>query len=988
MEVRDRLLKLKSAAVIAVCLFAVVLFFPGEAKAEFTLMGNVFAAGGTSGTASTENSLASLSAYRIGIPGQIGKQKNGEDPQCEEKIFGADPMGFPAYYLTDVQSLDQWVDSPAAGQSVVAVLQTYAGQFANCAWTGAAYVAARKKTITSDDIIDLSLVFDDATMAAVPQPVSQTVSYYDATLTWAGISQDPDNVISSYTVYRSTAPGSGFQALTYTAKQEKGGTVTFTDASLNTATTYYYKIAVNFEWGGTGNTINPYFISEARSNTVSVTTLAANDTDLILNLRYSPSSAQTVSTGQIITLIGSVYNNGTEYIENITMSPLVVSGTAGSMVLLSGPVPASVASLEDGSTVYFTWTYSANGTGSMQFTGSAQGTGQSSGTIYLARERSSHIYTIQTAASLSSEQSVSRNTASVGQELTVILTVTNSGQAASNNTTAGINVVGVSGTNTFNAVSLAAGPGSGIIIPGGNAGYFTWRYSVTGTGTVYFSSFATGYDANSGNTVNTVAAPSSNILLQTPSALTADIVSPASVSLSQVFTVLMRVTNTGQAAANTIAPNLTLSGGGTTSLLSGPSPASFNLSGGSTANFTWTYSATGAGTVNFSGYAAGTDANSGAGVQSASVNVNTVIQTRPNLQAVAFIWPSQVSVGQAITMVLRVSNEGQATANSLQPVPSLPGKSGTGDASFSSGPNPSLLAYLLGGTQNSFTWIYNASVSGNFSFSSRAEGLDANEGTSVASNAASSGAITIQTAANLISQVHVSQTQISTGNYLTVRLTVTNTGQAGANNVAPELNLIGSAGYFLDDGPSPASTSIGGGLSAEFTWIYLMQSGGNLQFNGRAAGQDANSGSVVASSFTNRDVIVQEAAVLISSISVSPVYSAVGWTITTVMTVSNTGQAQAVNVSPSFVIDGASTGSVTLIGAPASPVSINGGAAHHFTWTYSAASTGSVIFSGSANGQDGNNATAISSAVNTRTAYIQTPASLASSVVIDPVVIS
>ncbi|HRU40057.1 MAG TPA: hypothetical protein P5511_09280, partial [Candidatus Goldiibacteriota bacterium] len=154
------------------------------------------------------------------------------------------------------------------------------------------------------------------------------------------------------------------------------------------------------------------------------------------------------------------------------------------------------------------------------------------------------------------------------------------------------------------------------------------------------------------------------------------------------------------------------------------------------------------------------------------------------------------------------------------------------------------------------------------------------------------------------------------------------------------------------------------------------------------SGQDANTGSVVSSSSTNINAVVQERANLVSEVISTPENAGIGWTITAVMNVYNTGEAQAVNVAPAWQVP-SGTGQVTLISSPSSPVTINGGAAHGFTWTYQAtAFTGSVIFSGNATGNDANNNNALSSNYSSDTSWIQNQATIAASMHIMPATIS
>lgn len=161
-------LPFKSKYTVFIILISILLFSDISYSAEYILYGEVFAANGTSGTPSTENSFAGLYAYRLGIDGQIGNQYNGENTYCPDKIYEATGSGDPAYFFSDVGS-NAWSTPPAAGQVVIAVVQTYSGQFASCAWNGQAYVGATKATITAQDILNSQTNFPDIQMEAMGQ---------------------------------------------------------------------------------------------------------------------------------------------------------------------------------------------------------------------------------------------------------------------------------------------------------------------------------------------------------------------------------------------------------------------------------------------------------------------------------------------------------------------------------------------------------------------------------------------------------------------------------------------------------------------------------------------------------------------------------------------------------------------------------------------------------------------------------------------------
>lgn len=239
--------------------------------ASFTVFGKVYNEDGSIGTELTANSFCGLKTYRKSIPDEIGIQNIGPDNNCPQKIFPAYYNGqtTTAYFNSDVGSYN-WTTVVGVGQYVVSVVEVYEGQFSLCAWNNASYVGARIKVLSQQNIDDGGTDMPDIRLEPVPAPQPQKILSDSVILTWTGLSYDPDNLVTGYTVYRSTEPGGagGYTQLTITASQIKGGLISFTDTGLNQSNTYYYKIAVNFEWGG-GNDAPDYFVSNAISSTGS-----------------------------------------------------------------------------------------------------------------------------------------------------------------------------------------------------------------------------------------------------------------------------------------------------------------------------------------------------------------------------------------------------------------------------------------------------------------------------------------------------------------------------------------------------------------------------------------------------------------------------------------------------------------------------------------------------------------------------------------------
>ena len=281
--------------------------------------------------------------------------------------------------------------------------------------------------------------------------------------------------------------------------------------------------------------------------------------------------------------------------------------------------------------------------------------------------------------------------------------VTNTGGADA------LNVIGVTPTvaTGSGSVSLLTSPAPQNIPGGNNFALFTWTYSATAAGTVQLTSIAYGYDENSGDKKESNIATSNNILIQTPATLISSIVAyPAPVGIAATITVIMTVTNTGQASANNVTPvAFTVSGSSTYVYDGGPVPNSLTLSAGASGSFTWLYRGITEGTLVFTGKAAGLDANSGFAVSTtvtAQSNIVDVVSLDPKLRTWVTVVPNTVNQNQRYTVILSVSNVGIVAANNTSPG-IISGTIGT-QISSPSAPWPNI---PVGGYYE-FTWIYNA----------------------------------------------------------------------------------------------------------------------------------------------------------------------------------------------------------------------------------------------------------------------------------------
>ena len=222
------------------------------AYGTYFVYGDVFASDGTSGTAAAENSYGSLAAYRTGISGQIASEHStNTPPSLIYPAYSDSGTDYAAYYNTDTGS--DWTTPAAAGQVLITVVEVVKGRYG---WTGDGYSGAVAKTLSGSELS--SVIMPAMRLENIPVPAAQSVSTSGVTLTWTGMSHDEYGLITGYSVYRSMTQGSGYVKLSPDAAHLPGGTVSYSDNNVAMGAGYYYRLAVNYEWDGTGNTVTQY----------------------------------------------------------------------------------------------------------------------------------------------------------------------------------------------------------------------------------------------------------------------------------------------------------------------------------------------------------------------------------------------------------------------------------------------------------------------------------------------------------------------------------------------------------------------------------------------------------------------------------------------------------------------------------------------------------------------------------------------------------
>ncbi|MEK7476492.1 MAG: hypothetical protein AAB152_12795 [Candidatus Coatesbacteria bacterium] len=418
-------------------------------------------------------------------------------------------------------------------------------------------------------------------------------------------------------------------------------------------------------------------------------------------------------------------------------------------------------------------------------------------------------------------------------------------------------------------------------------------------------------------------------------------VSPPSVQVGQWFTVTFAVTNTGGVAATGVTPVLQVNAGGALAVLeAGPLPPTVaSLAAGGTQAFSFTYSSSGAGTFAFTATASGTDTLYSLPISCAAGSSVSITSLPVVLNASLATSPATVTAGQYFLIMLTVTNSGAGPATNLSGA--LWQSGGGGSAAWGT-ISPASVASLAPGGSVVFSWTGTAGAAGGVTLTATASGDNP-----VWSNPASAG-VTVLTPAALDAAVSVYPVSICGGQSLQVRLTVTNTGQAGANGVnAPAFVVSGTGSAAVAAGPSPAlPVTLAGGMSRTFTWTYTGGVSGVVWFTTTVSGTDAVSGAGVSSGpSVSGPVTVSTAAVLDAAVS-APASASTGQVVVVTLTVTNTGGVAATSVTPAI---GAGSGSFGTP-SPAIAAVVPAGAMQTFSWNYTVGTAGTIGFTATASG--------------------------------------
>lgn len=221
----------------------------------------------------------------------------------------------------------------------------------------------------------------------------------------------------------------------------------------------------------------------------------------------------------------------------------------------------------------------------------------------------------------------------------------------------------------------------------------------------------------------------------------------------------------------------------------------FDLPSGESRTITWFYSADASGTVYFTSSAR----NSGSTATSGSVSSNTV--TIGDFTASLTVSPTSVISGQSVTVTMTVSNNGASALINI--VPSIT-PLGTATKTLVSGPTPSSISSLAGGTSGTFQWTYTitGSTGQTYYFS----------GNATANGPVTSSTGTSNTGSISTYSVVVSPSTVATGSTnVTVSWTVYNNGGQAVKSVKIDIpppltsNCSATKGWGYQGNTPPAN---------------------------------------------------------------------------------------------------------------------------------------------------------------------------------------
>lgn len=214
-------------------------------------------------------------------------------------------------------------------------------------------------------------------------------------------------------------------------------------------------------------------------------------------------------------------------------------------------------------------------------------------------------------------------------------------------------------------------------------------------------------------------------------------------------------------------------------------------------------------------------------------------------------------------------------------------------------------------------------------------------------------AFTVIDPAALGATVRLTRGVASTGQVLSLQVSLANTGGSAVQGISLSVTVQGEGGATV--GTLPAAVDVAAGGEAALEVPLTATSAGALTVSVVATGREAISGRVVEAAASAGALAVVERAALAAALALPAVLEA-GSAFTVTMTVSNTGGAAALGVAPGpLTLVAGSTGVLASFTGPTpAAADVAGQGSATFRWSAQLQGPGSVQLTGAAAGADEN----------------------------------
>jgi len=214
-------------------------------------------------------------------------------------------------------------------------------------------------------------------------------------------------------------------------------------------------------------------------------------------------------------------------------------------------------------------------------------------------------------------------------------------------------------------------------------------------------------------------------------------------------------------------------------------------------------------------------------------------------------------------------------------------------------------------------------------------------------------AFTVVVPAGLGASAAVAPPVASTGQPVTLTLTVVNVGGTAVRGLAAEVLTSGPGAVTLVSASPPVD--LAAGTQVDLVVLYDASGKGDVLFDATVSGVEAFTGRALSASASAGPVRVEEAAALRGTLAI-PTTLAPGAPFTAVFAVTNEGETAAVAVTPGALAAEAGSGATFSIDGGPSPgaATIAAGSTQVFTWSCTLLGTGSLRLVASAAGTDAN----------------------------------